>query len=48
MVRMLPCLCRLSTRLAEGDASHLRQIGDRVSVSTIPGHEEIMVNECRR
>ena len=36
MVRKLHCLCHLSTRFSEGDASILRGKGNMVSVSTKP------------
>ena len=36
VIRMLHCLCHLSTRFSEGDASILRGKEDTVSISTVP------------
>lgn len=43
VVRVLLCLCHLSTGFSEGDANVLRGRGDTVSVSSMPGQDNVQL-----
>lgn len=43
VVRVLLCLCHLSTGFSEGDANVFRGRGDTVSVSSMPGQDNVQL-----